>query len=161
MRDSLVCEAYARTIIAPAYAHYKEKVLGERRSQIERLRVAHFFDLPFVKNALKFLEHGDFRNEPPGTRQVPRGGRDYPAAASPPRQKGDDSFSTLKWWRTEVAELNQRRCWCHALRGVLAHAPPSTAVKRVFSILNGVFDDDQLALLTGYIEPSLQLQFNL
>ena len=30
VRPPLVCEAYARTITAQAYAYYKEKVLGER-----------------------------------------------------------------------------------------------------------------------------------
>ena len=48
MRDSPVCEAYALTIIAPAYAHYKENVLGERPGQIERLRVACFFNPLFA-----------------------------------------------------------------------------------------------------------------
>ena len=30
-----MCETYARIIIAPAYACYKEKVLGERPGQID------------------------------------------------------------------------------------------------------------------------------
>ena len=45
--------------------------------------------------------------------------------------------------------------WRHAPRGVPAHAPSPTAIERVFSILNGVFDDDQLASLTDDMELSL------
>ena len=33
-----------RAIIAPAYAYNEENVLAERPGQIERLRVARFFD---------------------------------------------------------------------------------------------------------------------
>ena len=74
-----MCETYARTIIALTYAHYKRKVLGERPGQIERFRVARFFDPPFVKNAsisstgvdeivaaFKLCEHRDSRNDPAG-----------------------------------------------------------------------------------------------
>ena len=39
-------------------------------------------------------------------------------------------------------------------------APPLAVSKRVFSILNDAFDDDQDRALADYIELALQLQFN-
>ena len=149
-------------------------MLGERPGQIERLRVACFFDSLFVENAsidatgvgeivaaFKLSGHRDFRNDPVGMKNELT---KYLAAVEMilslshrVDKRGDDCFLALKWW---LAQLKQLKGWCHALRGVLAHAPSSTAVDCVFSILNDAFGDDQLASPADYTELSLQLQFN-
>ena len=46
------------------------------------------------------------------------------------------------------------------LRAVLTHSPNSCLPERVFSILNGSFDDDQERALADYMELSLMVQYN-
>ena len=53
---------------------------------------------------------------------------------------GKGTFDLLAWWRANAAELAP---WVAVLRAVLAHSPNSCPPERVFSILNGSFDDDQ------------------
>ena len=70
---------------------------------------------------------------------------------------GNDTFTLLSFWRANEGEVP---VFSYVLRAVLANAPNSIPPERVFSVLNDTFDDDMGKSLAGYIELSLQLQFN-
>ena len=68
-----------------------------------------------------------------------------------------DTFNHLEWWR---ANGDKVPAFKFVLRAVLANSPNSIPPERMFSVLNGTFDDDQKRALADYMELSLQLQFN-
>lgn len=71
----------------------------------------------------------------------------------------DHSFTTgvLKFFKEHRAEFP---AWAQAARIVFAFTPNSAAAERVFSLLNSMFDDDQLNSLADYIQTAVMLCYN-
>ncbi len=71
--------------------------------------------------------------------------------------KGKDTFALSDWWKSNCATLPG---FAYVLRAVLTNSPNSCPSKRLFSIFNATYDDDQKKSHADYIELSMQSQFN-
>jgi hypothetical protein len=82
------------------------------------------------------------------------------AASAPAFDKSDVVGYTdaiLKWWRTNGNSFPK---WAMAARIAFALSPNSASCERVFSLLENMFGDQQLASLADYIRAALMLKFN-
>ena len=66
-------------------------------------------------------------------------------------------YDPIQWWKMTSTALP---FWSAAVRKVLLIQPSSAAAKRVFSLLNASFIDQQDNCLQDYVELSLMFQYN-
>ena len=69
----------------------------------------------------------------------------------------ESTIDVLQWWKESAKGIP---AWAGAAKKVLVVQPSSGAAKRVFSILNNTFSDQQDKALQDYIETSVILRYN-
>ena len=67
----------------------------------------------------------------------------------------DPTISKTDWWSNHESELPN---WSKASKLSLLFQPSSAAAKRVYSLLQNSFNDQQHSSLEDYIEASIMLQ---
>ena len=65
--------------------------------------------------------------------------------------------AVLRWWRHNNPAFPT---WAKAARVVFAMAPSSAASERVFSLVNQMFNPQQITALADFIQGSLMLRYN-
>ena len=69
----------------------------------------------------------------------------------------NESYDKLQWWRLQESTLSH---WASVAKRILTVQPSSAAVKRVFSLLNSSFGEQQEKSLQDYVEASVMLRYN-